>query len=164
MTISFLIVGFAFEELCEVSPDHRNIAYTMYDKDNDFFKLSVRDLVTGSLRDKPQADWVSNVSWAKNGQSLFYVATDHYKRPCKLIPIQYIQSIVLHARMVECCLRYFLFAARLYCSMLGTKDDDVLLLHEPKENVYISMRHTKDFGFVTIYVLSTTTSKVKISD
>ncbi|CAO2830800.1 unnamed protein product [Amaranthus hypochondriacus] len=127
--------GFAFEELCEVSPDHRNIAYTMYDKDNDFFKLSVRDLVTGSLRDKPQADWVSNVSWAKNGQSLFYVATDHYKRPCKL-----------------------------YCSMLGTKDDDVLLLHEPKENVYISMRHTKDFGFVTIYVLSTTTSKVYLID
>ncbi|KNA16379.1 hypothetical protein SOVF_089420 isoform A [Spinacia oleracea] len=127
--------GYAFEELCEVSPDHRYIAYTMYDKDNDFFKLSVRDLITGSLCDKPQADWVSNVAWAKNVQSLFYVVTDHYKRPCKL-----------------------------YCSMLGSNDDDVLLLEEPKENVYVSIRHTKDFHFVTVYIFSTTGSKVFLID
>lgn len=127
--------GYAFEELCEVSPDHRYIAYTMYDKDNDFFKLSVRDLVTGSLCDKPQADWVSNVAWAKNGQSLFYVVTDHYKRPCKL-----------------------------YCSVLGSNEDDVLLLEETKENVYVNIRHTKDFRFVTVYIFSTTASKVFLID
>ncbi|XP_021751822.1 uncharacterized protein LOC110717433 [Chenopodium quinoa] len=127
--------GYAFEELCEVSPDHRHIAYTMYDKDNDFFKLSVRDLITGALCDKPQADWVSNVAWTKDGQSLFYVVTDHYKRPCKL-----------------------------YCSILGSNDDDVLLLEEPKENVYVSIRHTKDFQFVTVYIFSTTVSKVFLID
>ncbi|KAK2981021.1 hypothetical protein RJ640_012180 [Escallonia rubra] len=33
--------GYAYEELSEVSPDHRFLAYTMYDKDNDYFKLSV---------------------------------------------------------------------------------------------------------------------------
>lgn len=127
--------GYAYEELSEVSPDHRYIAYTMYDKDNDFFKLSVRDLNTGALCDKPQADWVSNLAWAKDGRALFYVVTDQYRRPCKL-----------------------------YCSMFGSNDGDVLLLNEPNENVHVSIRHTKDFFFVTVYVSSTTASKVFLID
>ncbi|XP_074305195.1 uncharacterized protein LOC141640240 isoform X2 [Silene latifolia] len=127
--------GYAYEEVSEVSPDHRYIAYTMYDKDNDFFKLSVRDLNNGVLCDKPQADWVSNVAWSKNGRVLFYVVTDHYKRPC-----------------------------RLYRSILGSNDDAVLLLEESKENVYLNIRHTKDYKFITVYVLSTTASKVYMID
>ncbi|KAH9620637.1 hypothetical protein KSS87_008673, partial [Heliosperma pusillum] len=127
--------GYAYEEVSEVSPDHRYIAYTMYDKDNDFFKLSVRDLNNGSLCDKPQADWVSNVAWSKNGRVLFYVVTDHYKRPC-----------------------------RLYCSILGSNEDAVLLLEESRENVYLNIRHTKDYNFITVYVLSTTASKVYMID
>ncbi|KAL9245756.1 hypothetical protein vseg_019372 [Gypsophila vaccaria] len=127
--------GYAYEEVSEVSPDHRFIAYTMYDKDNDFFKLSVRDLKNGSLCDKPQADWVSNVAWSKNGRVLFYVVTDHYKRPCKL-----------------------------YRTIMGSNDDAVLLLEEPKENVYLNIRHTKDFNFISVYVLSTTASKVYLID
>ncbi|GMH14761.1 hypothetical protein Nepgr_016602 [Nepenthes gracilis] len=127
--------GYAYEELSEVSPDHRYIAYTMYDKENDFFKLSVRDLITGSLCNKPQADWVTNLAWVKNGQALLYVVTDHYKRPCKL-----------------------------YCCMVGSNGDDVLLLEEPSESVYINIRHTKDFKFVALYVFSTTASKVFLID
>ena len=53
----------------------------MYDKDNDFFKLCVRDLNSGSLCSKPQADWVCNVAWAKGGQALLYVVTDQKKKP-----------------------------------------------------------------------------------
>ena len=87
LMFSFLFVGYAYEEVSEISPDHRYIAYTMYDKDNDFFKLSVRDLNNGSLRDKPQADWVCNLAWSENSRVLFYVVTDHYKRPCKYITI-----------------------------------------------------------------------------
>ncbi|KAL7606042.1 hypothetical protein Lser_V15G20495 [Lactuca serriola] len=123
--------GYAYEEVSEVSPDHRFIAYTMYDKDNDFFKLCVRDLNLGSLCSKPQADWVCNVAWAKGGQALLYVITDQKKKPY-----------------------------RIYCSMLGSKDEDVILLEEPEENVHVNIRHTKDFKFVTVYVFSTTYSKV----
>ncbi|PWA59727.1 prolyl oligopeptidase family protein [Artemisia annua] len=123
--------GYAYEEVSEVSPDHRYIAYTMYDKDNDFFKLCVRDLNFGSLCSKPQADWVCNVAWAKGGQALLYVVTDHNKKPY-----------------------------RLYCSMLGSKDEDVILLDEPGENVHVNIRHTKDYRFVTVNVFSTTYSKV----
>ncbi|KAL8231372.1 hypothetical protein R6Q57_001150 [Mikania cordata] len=123
--------GYAYEELSEVSPDHRFIAYTMYDKDNDFFKLCVRDLNLGSLCSKPQADWVSNLAWAKGGQALLYVVTDQNKKPY-----------------------------RVYCSMLGSKDEDVILLEEPGENVHVNIRHTKDFQFVTVNIFSTTYSKV----
>lgn len=76
-----MLTGYAYEELSEVSPDHRYLAYTMYDKDNDHFKLSVRDLNSGSLCNKPQADRVSSIAWAKNGQALLYVVTDDKKRP-----------------------------------------------------------------------------------
>ncbi|XP_052197031.1 uncharacterized protein LOC127804246 isoform X2 [Diospyros lotus] len=122
--------GYAYEELSEVSPDHRYLAYTMYDKDNDYFKLSVRDLNFGSLCSKPQADRVSNLAWAKGGRALVYVVTNHKKRPC-----------------------------RIYCSMLGSDEEDVLLLEEPTENVHVNVRHTKDFCFVTVNTFSTTSSK-----
>lgn len=77
--------GYAYEEQSEVSPDHRFVAYTMYDKDNDYFKLSVRDLNFGSLCDKPQADRVSNLAWAMEGRALLYTVTDHNKRPYRYI-------------------------------------------------------------------------------
>lgn len=126
--------GYAYEELSEVSPDHRYLAYTMYDKDHDYFKLSVRDLNFGSLCSQPQADRVSNIAWAKGGQALFYVVTDQCKRPY-----------------------------RIYCSMIGSEQDDVLLLEEPSENGYVNIRHTKDFQFVTVHVFSTTSSKILLS-
>ncbi|KAL6961613.1 hypothetical protein U1Q18_039387, partial [Sarracenia purpurea var. burkii] len=123
--------GYAYEELSEVSPDHRYLAYTMYDKDNDYFKLSVRDLNFGSLCTKPQADRVSNLAWAKSGKQLLYVVTDHNKRPY-----------------------------RIYCSTIGSNEEDVLLLEESTANVYVNIRHTKDFRFVTVNTFTTTSSKV----
>lgn len=125
--------GIAYEELSEISPDQRYLAYTMYDKDNDYFKLSVRDLNFGSLCDKPKAERVSGLAWAKGGQALLYVVTDQNKRPY-----------------------------RLYCSMLGSNEDDILLLEEPTENVHINIRHTKDFQFITVNTSSTTSSKVSL--
>ncbi|KAI3437407.1 uncharacterized protein J3R85_005388 [Psidium guajava] len=123
--------GYAYEELSEVSPDHQFFAYTMYDKDNDFFKLTVRNLNSGSLCSKPQAERVSGLAWAKDGKALLYVVTDQNKRPC-----------------------------RLYCSMIGSTEEDVLLLQELDDNVHINIRHTKDFQFVTVNTFSVASSKV----
>lgn len=123
--------GYAYEELSEVSPDHRFIAYTMYDKDKDLFRLCVRNLNSGALCSKPQAERVSNLAWAKDGQALLYVVTDQNKRPY-----------------------------RIYCSMIGSTDDDVLILEESDNNVFVNIRHTKDFRFVTVNTFSTASSKV----
>jgi protease II len=83
--------GYSYEELSEVSPDHRYIAYTMYDKDKDSFTLLVRDLVTGTLCDKPRADRVSNISWAMDGKALVYVVTNEDRRPYR-----YVDLLLLH--------------------------------------------------------------------
>ncbi|XP_059594406.1 uncharacterized protein LOC100263895 isoform X2 [Vitis vinifera] len=123
--------GYAYEELSEISPDHRFIAYTMYDKDNDYFRLSVRDLNSGSILSKPQADRVSNLAWVKDGKALLYTVTNNNRRPY-----------------------------RIYCSMLGSDEEDVKLLEESDDNVYVNIRHTKDFRFVTVNKFSITTSKV----
>ncbi|KAL5201135.1 hypothetical protein ABZP36_035489 [Zizania latifolia] len=123
--------GYSYEELSEVSPDHRFIAYTMYDKDKDSFTLMVRDLVTGTLCDKPRADRVSNISWAMDGKALVYAVTNEDRRPY-----------------------------RLFCSIIGSSKDDVLILEEPNENIYLNIRHTKDFRFITLNVFSDTHSKV----
>ncbi|XP_010255071.1 PREDICTED: uncharacterized protein LOC104595842 isoform X2 [Nelumbo nucifera] len=130
-SIRFSVGGYAYEELSEVSPDHRFLAYTMYDKDTDFFRLSVRDLSSGSLCSKPQANRVSNLAWAMDGKALLYAVTDDNKRPY-----------------------------RIYCSMLGSHEEDVLLLEESDEGVYVNIRHTKDFRFVTVNAFSNTFSKV----
>lgn len=92
--INFFI-GYAYEELSEVSPDHRLLAYTMYDKDNDYFLLSVRNLNSSSLCSKPQAVRVSNIAWAKDGQTLLYVVTDNKKRPYRCVSLLYNVSTCL---------------------------------------------------------------------
>ncbi|XXG49251.1 hypothetical protein AAC387_Pa02g3487 [Persea americana] len=123
--------GYAYEERSEVSPDHRLLAYTMYNKDNDFFTLSVRDLATGSLCSKPQADRVSNLAWAMGGQALLYTVTNTNKRPY-----------------------------RVFCSLLGSGKDGVLILEESDENIHVNIRNTKDFRFVTVHTFSITFSRV----
>lgn len=123
--------GYAYEELSEISPDHKFLAYTMYDKDNDYFKLSVRNLNSGGLCSKPQADRVSNLAWAKDGNTLVYVVTDERKRPF-----------------------------RIYCSTIGSTNEDVLLHEEKDENVFLNVRNTKDFHFVTVNAFSPTSSKL----
>lgn len=59
----------------------------MYDKDNDYFKLSVRNLNSGSLCSKPQAERVSNLAWTQDGKALIYVVTDNNKRPYRCVTV-----------------------------------------------------------------------------
>ena len=44
--------------------------------------------------------------------------------------------------------------------MIGSTDDDTLLLEELDENVYLNVRHTKDFRFVTVNAFSPMSSMV----
>ncbi|KAK1293278.1 hypothetical protein QJS10_CPB17g02547 [Acorus calamus] len=119
------------EQHSEVSPDHRFLAYTMYDKDKDTFVLSVRDLIAGTLCNKPQAERVSSLAWAMNGKALLYTITNRDKRPY-----------------------------RIYCSIIGSNKEDTLILEEPDENVNVHIRSTKDFHFVTVNTFSDDFSKV----
>lgn len=52
---------------------------------------------------------------------------------------------------------------RIFCSILGSSKDDVLILEEHNENVYLNIRNTKDFQFVTVNIFSNTFSKVLLN-
>ena len=54
----------------------------------------------------------------------------------------------------------FSLFVRIYCSMIGSTDEDVLVLEESDDNVHVNLRHTKDFRFVIVNTFSTTSSKV----
>ncbi|KAL9259667.1 hypothetical protein AKJ16_DCAP05655 [Drosera capensis] len=64
--------------------------------------------------------------------ALLYVVTDQHKRPCKL-----------------------------YCCMLGSSREDILLIDEAKD---INIRDTKDFRYVAIQKFLTTSSKGLLLD
>lgn len=72
----------------------------MYDKDKDLFRLCVRNLNSGALCSKPQAERVSNLAWAKDGQALLYVVTDQNKRPYRLAICE-----IYNVGLVFCCVR-----------------------------------------------------------
>lgn len=46
--------------------------------------------------------------------------------------------------------------------MIGSTEEDVLLLQELDDNVHINIRHTKDFQFVTVNTFSVASSKVSL--
>ncbi|KAE8697339.1 putative molybdopterin cofactor sulfurase [Hibiscus syriacus] len=79
--------GYAYEELSEISPDHKFLAYTMYDKDNDYFKLSVRNLNSGGIALSDPFSGMT-LAWESEGivhcilkhhQGYFYLFTDAAK-------------------------------------------------------------------------------------
>lgn len=76
-----VFLGQVYEELSQVSPDHRYLAYTMHDKDKDVFTLCVRDLTTGTLCGHPRADGVAHLSWTIDGKALLYTVKDKDERP-----------------------------------------------------------------------------------
>jgi hypothetical protein len=44
--------------------------------------------------------------------------------------------------------------------MIGSNKDAILMLEEPDENIFLNIRHTKDFRYITLNVFSDTHSKV----
>lgn len=73
----------------------------MYDKDKDSFTLMVRDLVTGTLCNKPRADRVSNVSWAMEGKALVYVVTNEERRPYRSVIFFSFFPLTVHLRFLS---------------------------------------------------------------
>ena len=80
----------------------------MYDKDKDSFALMVRDLVTGTLYDKPCADRVSNISWAMDGKALAYIVTNEERRPYRSVIFLYKSAHLCFFSLHNNCF-FFLF-------------------------------------------------------
>ncbi|KAH9311848.1 hypothetical protein KI387_026883, partial [Taxus chinensis] len=127
--------GYAYEEMCEISPDHRFVAYAIYVVDKGFFTLCVKDLKTASLHHKPKVDSIDTLSWSKDGRTLFYTVTNNLRRPYQV-----------------------------FCSMLETTEPDTLLMEELDDSRYLTIRGTKDYQFITINCSSSKLSQVYLLD
>ncbi|XP_059069028.1 uncharacterized protein LOC131067560 isoform X2 [Cryptomeria japonica] len=127
--------GFAYEDMCEISPDHRFIAYSIYVMDKGFFTLCVKDLNTGSLHHKPKVDRIDTLAWSKNGLALFYTVLNNSNRP-----------------------------SRAFCRVLESSAPDTLLMEEFDDTAYLTIRGTKDYQFITVTCSSSKSLQVYILD
>src|SRR5262245_32351182 len=94
------------------------------------FYLSVKDLVTGKLIED-RARKGSQLVWAADGKTLFYVADDHAKRPC-----------------------------RLYRHLVGSDRDD-LVYEEKDELFRVGLTRTRDHKYLIITSRSSRTAEVR---
>jgi len=68
----------------EVSPDHTLLAYTVDTSGSEVYQLFVRDLATGAVIDGPISGVSSDVEWANDSHTLFYLILDEQMRPYRL--------------------------------------------------------------------------------
>jgi oligopeptidase B len=70
----------------EISPDHRQLAWSADIAGNEHFTLRVRDLSTGDdLADEVHDTTYAGVAWSADGRHLFYVAPDAQERPYRVM-------------------------------------------------------------------------------
>ncbi|MBS7661306.1 S9 family peptidase [Pseudomonas lalucatii] len=67
-----------------ISPDHRRLAYSLDSSGDETYRLFVKELDDGSVRELPFADCDGSMTWANDSQTLFFGELDETHRPHKL--------------------------------------------------------------------------------
>lgn len=67
---------------CEVSPDHRLLAYSIDTSGDEKYRMYIKDLESGKLLSE-RIEAVSDVEWAEDGEHLLYTVEDHPHPPRK---------------------------------------------------------------------------------
>ncbi len=84
------LAGDDFLQLGElsISPDHRQLAYSLDRQGDETYQLFVLEIASGNLRelDLPAAD--GSLLWAADSQTLFAISMDHTSRPATLWRLQ----------------------------------------------------------------------------
>ena len=132
--------GFSFYMTggCNVSPDHRLMAFGVDTTGNEQFELFVRDLETGKTSSVVKAT-DGSYAWAVDNKTLFYVTKDELDRPCKV------------------------WRHTLGESKAGGADD-VLVHHEEDDQFYLGIGLSRSEKFVYVHAGSAITSEVKYID
>ncbi|WP_439861516.1 S9 family peptidase [Pseudomonas sp. MBLB4136] len=67
-----------------ISPDHQRLAYSLDTSGDESYRLFVKELADGSIRELPFADCDGSMTWANDSQTLFFGELDDTHRPHKL--------------------------------------------------------------------------------
>lgn len=76
--------GFLSLGAFSVSPDHSQLAYSLDDSGDEVFRLYVKDLASGELRELPFEHCDGSMTWANDSRTLFFGELDDTHRPHKL--------------------------------------------------------------------------------
>ncbi|TLP63015.1 MULTISPECIES: S9 family peptidase [Pseudomonas] len=76
--------GFLSLGAFSVSPDHRLLAYSLDISGDEVYTLYVKDLASAALTTLPFDDCDGSMTWANDGQTLFFAELDDTHRPWRL--------------------------------------------------------------------------------
>jgi oligopeptidase B len=117
----------------EVSPDHRLLAYSVDTTGSEQFVLYVKDLMTDEILDGSVPNTSPSLAWANDSDTLFYIALDQTRRPC-----------------------------RLYRHLVGTRPTaDVEVYLEPDPSFHLEISHTRSRRYLLLDLSSHSTSEVR---
>ncbi|MDQ3137259.1 MAG: S9 family peptidase [Gemmatimonadota bacterium] len=117
----------------EASPDHRMLAYAVDTSGAESFTLYVKELATGTLLAETVTNVSPTVAWSSDSRTLFYIALDEARRPC-----------------------------RLYRHLLGANPAQDALVHfEADESFFLDVHRTRSRAFLLLELASHSTSEVR---
>ena len=118
------------------SSDHKRLAYATDDKGSELYTIRVRDLATGTTLPDEIADTRSDIIWARDGQTFFYVKVDDNQRPRDV-----------------------------YRHRVGTAaSEDVLVYSEADPGFFVGVSATQSRKFILIDIHDHETSEVLLID
>lgn len=76
--------GFLSLGAFNISPDHKRLAYSLDTSGDEVYRLYVKELASGVIRELPIEDCDGSMTWANDSQTLFFAKLDETHRPHKL--------------------------------------------------------------------------------
>ena len=119
---------------CTVSPDHRQLAYSVDTSGAEAYTLHILDLETGVLAPESIPGTSSNVVWASDSRTLFYVTQDESRRPYRLWRHQLGEAPVR----------------------------DTLVHHEGDARFFVGLERSKSEAWLILHLRSHATSEVRL--
>ncbi|MGL5823347.1 MAG: S9 family peptidase [Nocardioides sp.] len=138
LDLNLLAAGHEFFSMggSSVSPDEMRLAYAVDVVGDERYCIQVKDLTTGALLDDQISGARGGVTWARDGQSFYYVTVDDAWRSDKV-----------------------------WQHTLGNPQaEDVLVFHETDERFWVGIDRSRDDRFLMISAGSRTTSEYRIFD
>ncbi|MFQ5935543.1 MAG: S9 family peptidase [Acidiferrobacterales bacterium] len=124
LNVNALAAGQSYFRLgiCENSPDHRYLAYSVDLDGSEAFTIHVKDLTTGELLAEQIASTYYSLEWASDSETFFYTVLDEHHRPL-----------------------------RVYRHRLGTEPvQDVLIYEEEDPRFFVSLARSESGRFIYI--------------
>lgn len=116
----------------DISPDNRQMAYTVDTDGNEKYALYVKDLETGVVTKEAIEDIYPDIEWANDNKTIFYIILDEKTHR----------------------------AYQLYRYVIGSGQGGTLVFEEPDEAYFLSLYKTKDEKFFFLYVSSNITTEM----